>query len=78
MENSIPERLTRVETSLAALATTVNATAADVRAVRDHMLTSKARSAGGWRVLTLLGALIAGVASLGGAVGAVAAVFVKH
>lgn len=67
------ERLARVETALSGLTTTVNATAADVRAVRDHMLTTKGKSAG-WR---LMGSLVVGVGVFAGGVGAIAAVLVR-
>lgn len=73
MEHSIPERLARVETSLSLLTITVNNTASDVRAVRDHMLTAKGAWAG-WRVL---GSIIVGVGIVAGGVGAMAAVLIR-
>jgi hypothetical protein len=67
------ERLARVETALESLTETVNATAADVRAVRDHMLTTKGK-ASGWRAL---GSLVVGVGVVASGVGALAAVLVR-
>ena len=74
--DSIPERLARVETSLDALTITVNHTAADVRAVRDHMITSKAKAAGSWKTLSLIGSLVVGTGLVAGGVGAIAVVFI--
>lgn len=77
MEHSIPERLARVETSLASLAITVNSTASDVRAVRDHMLTSTASKAGSWKTLSTLGSIGVAIGIIAGGVGAMAAVLIR-
>lgn len=77
MEHSIPERLARVETSLDGLSKIVNATATDVRAMRDSMLTSTASKAGSWKTLSTLGSAIVGVGIIAGGVGAMAAVLIR-
>lgn len=61
------ERLTRLETKMELLEPIIRQTADDVRAVRDFMLTAKASAKGSWKVLSLIGALVGGAATIGAA-----------
>ena len=71
------ERLARVETALSSLAGTVNTMAGQVQEVRDHMLTTKGKSAGWSASWRLIGAIVVGTGTLGAGVGAIAAVLVR-
>lgn len=73
--DTFDRRLTRVEAGLAALTDTVNATALDVRAVRDHLLIGKGRRAGAWKVLAIIGGIMTGAATLALGVSAIAGMF---
>ncbi len=73
MDTEFHERLTRVETQLAAVTATVDTTAADVREIRDHMLTAKGRRVGAGKVLAIIGALVTTAATVGLGINAVAA-----
>lgn len=54
------DRLARVETNVDNMAKVLTDTAADVRAIRDHMIAGKARR----RMLATLGAIATGAAGL--------------
>jgi hypothetical protein len=54
------ERLARVETNVETLGETMTATAADVRAIRDHIIVSKAKHAFAYKALSIIGAVLTG------------------
>lgn len=66
-------RLTRVETQLEGLIGTVGTIAADLRLVRDKVLTENARSSGAARTMGAIAAVVTLLATVGLTVAAFAA-----
>jgi hypothetical protein len=65
MTPTMHERLATVEAKLTTLGETVDATAGDVREIRDYMISTRSSASARWKTLTILGALVMGIASLG-------------
>lgn len=52
------ERLARVETDIGSLKTTVSATAVDVRAIREHLISARATRRASFKTLSIIGGVV--------------------